>query len=64
MRQDVQFSVLVTNVPLPPKDTCITHLSDAEHKSALDKNWKEGKEFSKAEPSIICHDGESVQVII
>lgn len=61
MRQDVQFSVLITNVSLPEKDACITHVCDAEHKSALDKTWKEGREYSKVENSIICHDGESVQ---
>ena len=35
---------------------------DAEHKSAIDKSWKEGVDYFRVEPTLICHDGESVQV--
>lgn len=63
MRQDVMFSVLVTHVLLPIKESS-SHSCDLEYKSALDKNWKEGKEYSKVETPIVCHDGESVQVRI
>lgn len=61
MRQDVMFSVLIANVPLTIKE-CSSHIGDTEHKSVLDKNWKEGREYSKVEAPIVCHDGESVQV--
>lgn len=60
MLQDVVFSVLVTNLPITSKETsCI---GDSEHKCAIDKNWKEGKDYFKVESPIVCHDGESVQV--
>lgn len=36
-------------------------MSDGEHRSVLDKSWVEGRDFHKAEQSIICHDGESIQ---
>lgn len=61
MRQDVMFSVLITHIPLPTKESS-SYSSDSEHKSVLDKSWKEGKEYSKVETPIVCHDGESVQV--
>ena len=35
---------------------------DAEHRSVIDKNWKEGVDYFRVEPTLICHDGESVQV--
>ena len=35
---------------------------DLEHRSSLEKSWKEGADYVKVEPSIICHDGESIQV--
>lgn len=75
MRQDVVFSVLHTKVPLPMKETVHSptgtlqsfaeHMNplavDHEHRSAIDKHWKEGVDFFKMEPSIVCHDGESIQ---
>jgi hypothetical protein len=33
------------------------------HKSCFEKHWKENSDFFKVENSIICHDGESIQVI-
>lgn len=35
---------------------------DYEHRSAIDKHWKEGVDYFRMEPSVICHDGESIQV--
>ena len=35
---------------------------DAEHRSVIDKNWKEGVDYFRVEPPLTCHDGESVQV--
>ena len=37
---------------------------DPEHRSALEKSWKEGKDYFKVESPIICHDGESIQVTL
>ncbi|KAJ1531458.1 hypothetical protein ONE63_000136 [Megalurothrips usitatus] len=75
MRQDVIFSVLHTKVPLPLKETMHSptgtlhsfagHMNplaiDYEHRSAIDKHWKEGVDYFRMEPSVICHDGESIQ---
>ena len=41
--------------------------SDLEHnthKTCFEKHWKENKDFFKVENPIVCHDGESIQVII
>jgi len=32
-----------------------------EHKSVIDKAWREGVDYFKVENSIVCHDGESIQ---
>ena len=33
----------------------------SEHKSCIDKSWREGVDYFKVENSIVCHDGESIQ---
>lgn len=38
--------------------------TDPEHRSVIEKCWKEGQEYFKVEQSVICHDGESIQVSI
>lgn len=40
----------------------IQHMMDHEHKSVIEKTWKENQDYYKVEPTIICHDGESIQV--
>ena len=30
--------------------------------SCIEKGWREGVDFFKVESSIVCHDGESIQV--
>ena len=32
-----------------------------EHKSCIEKAWREGVDYFKVENSIVCHDGESIQ---
>lgn len=32
-----------------------------DHKSVIDKAWREGVDYFKVENSIVCHDGESIQ---
>ncbi len=32
------------------------------HKSCIEKHWKENVDYFKVENSIVCHDGESIQV--
>lgn len=36
--------------------------TDETHRSAIEKNWREGNEYFQVESSIVVHDGESVQV--
>ena len=33
-----------------------------EHKSCIEKCWREGVDYFKVETSIVCHEGESIQV--
>lgn len=35
----------------------------AHHKSWLEKHWKENVDFYRVEHPIVCHDGESIQVV-
>ncbi|XP_054289717.1 protein real-time isoform X2 [Macrosteles quadrilineatus] len=59
MRQDVTFSVLRTEKPLP-KDLS-PGSQDGETRSVIDKSWVEGEDWSRVEPLVTCHDGESIQ---
>ena len=36
--------------------------SDDLHRSVIEKGWREGHEYFRVEPQLICHDGESIQV--
>lgn len=36
--------------------------SDDQHRSVIEKTWREGHEYFRVEPQLICHDGESIQV--
>ena len=33
----------------------------ADHKTCIDRSWKESVDYFKVENSIVCHDGESIQ---
>jgi hypothetical protein len=35
---------------------------DPEHRSAIEKGWKEGQDYFRVETAVVCHDGESIQV--
>lgn len=67
MRQDIVFTVYRTSAPIHGKDLTggplhtIQHIMDHEHKSVIEKSWKENQDYYKMEPRIICHDGESIQ---
>ncbi|XP_066998063.2 SEC14-like protein 1 [Anabrus simplex] len=70
MRQDVMFTVFRTRVPVPPQNTSgplqtIQQMNplatDPEHRSAIEKCWKEGTDYFRVESPLICHDGESIQ---
>ena len=38
--------------------------SAIEQDVQLNKEWKEGPDCNKVEPTVICHDGESIQVFL
>ncbi|KAK8731825.1 hypothetical protein OTU49_007284 [Cherax quadricarinatus] len=72
MKNDVSFSVLRTKVPIthrpePQSPTGALGVIDAvmgsddQHRSVIDKTWREGYEYFRVEPQLICHDGESIQ---
>jgi len=73
LRHGVSFSVFRTktaipSVPCTPNGT-MQNIQNAmpensEHKSIIDKSWKEGHDYFRVESTTICHDGESVQVSI
>jgi len=74
IKSDVAFSVLRTKVPVTGREAPPAHTGafqvlenlnplaeDAEHRSVIEKSWKEGVDFFRVEPILLCHDGESVQ---
>ncbi|XP_069684497.1 SEC14-like protein 1 isoform X1 [Periplaneta americana] len=70
MRQDVMFTVFRTRIPVPAQSPTgalqtIQQMNplapDPEHRSAIEKGWKEGQDYFRMETPIICHDGESIQ---
>lgn len=65
LRHSVCFSVFRTkNTVSSPNGTLQPNqnLIENDHKSVIDKQWKEGHDYFRVEASIVCHDGESVQV--
>ncbi|GFG33633.1 hypothetical protein Cfor_03387, partial [Coptotermes formosanus] len=70
MKQDVMFTVYCTRAPVPAQSPSgalqtIQQMNplapDPEHRSAIEKGWKEGQDYFRVEAAIICHDGESIQ---
>ncbi|XP_071547892.1 SEC14-like protein 1 isoform X2 [Panulirus ornatus] len=72
MKNDVSFSVLRTKVPIthrpePQSPSGAMGVidavmgSDEQHRSIIEKTWREGHEYFRVEPQLICHDGESIQ---
>lgn len=72
MKSDVSFSVLRTKVPItnpkePQSPTGAMGVidavmgSDAQHKSVIEKTWREGHEYFGVESKAVFHDGESIQ---
>lgn len=72
MKSDVTFSVLRTKVPItnrqePHSPTGAMGVIDAvigtddQHRSVIEKTWREGHEYFRVEPQLVCHDGESIQ---
>lgn len=57
LRNGVCFSIFRTKNPLTTSGS-----ENTEHKSVIEKSWKEGHDFFRVETSTVCHDGESVQV--
>uniref|UniRef100_A0A6A7FYP6 SEC14-like protein 5 n=2 Tax=Hirondellea gigas TaxID=1518452 RepID=A0A6A7FYP6_9CRUS len=74
LKSDVTFNVIRTKVPLANKTDVQqsggSHAAEVtkgvsagvdERGSVLEKSWKEGEAFFRMEPSLLCHDGESIQ---
>ncbi|KAK7085916.1 hypothetical protein SK128_015886, partial [Halocaridina rubra] len=72
MKCDVLFSVLRTKVPIthrpePQSPSGAMGVidavmgSDEQHRSVIEKTWREGYEYFRVEPQLVCHDGESIQ---
>lgn len=69
MKSDVTFSVLRTKVAIAKKAdiqsaggaNATVSSSNDDKGSVIDKSWTEGTEYFAVEPSLVCHDGESIQ---
>ncbi|XP_035439827.1 protein real-time isoform X1 [Spodoptera frugiperda] len=65
LRHDIAFTVYRSDHELshPPADTTALCVGGGdEAKSVLDqKGWREGEHFHRVEPTLVCHDGESIQ---
>ncbi|CAK1580667.1 unnamed protein product [Parnassius mnemosyne] len=58
LRHDIAFTVLHTHLDLPPPDESAT---GGAAQSVVAASWREGSHFRRAEPTLLCHDGESIQ---
>jgi len=54
---DSKTTTVVSSSSEPTTNTAAVN----EHKSVIDKAWREGVDYFKVENSIVCHDGESIQ---
>lgn len=65
LRHDIAFTVYRTEHELshPPADTSALCVGGGdEARSVLEqKGWREGEHFHRVEPTLACHDGESIQ---
>ena len=65
MKSDVTFSVLRTKVPVTNRTDLHPSAGASavgeDKGSVIEKSWKEGTEYFRIEPSLLCHDGESIQ---
>lgn len=65
MRHNVIFTVLheknTGNIDTEKAATSEVSTSDFDEKETSLKEWKEGVNCVKVEPSVVCHDGESIQ---
>lgn len=66
LRHGVSFCVYCTKNVIPASSTPATPTGAniIEHRSVIEKSWKEGKDFFIVEPNVVCFDGESIQVSI
>ncbi|KAJ8722336.1 hypothetical protein PYW08_004738 [Mythimna loreyi] len=65
LRHDIAFTVYRSEHELshPPADTSALCVGGGdEARSVLEqKGWREGEHFHRVEPTLVCHDGESIQ---
>ncbi|XP_045490772.1 protein real-time [Pieris rapae] len=69
LRHDISFTVFRTDCELEQPDqtdhaaaVCVGGTALEEGKSLLEaQGWREGEQYHRVEPALICHDGESIQ---
>ncbi|XP_012261894.2 protein real-time isoform X2 [Athalia rosae] len=59
MRHNVTFTVLRKTKHSMSDDVGVS--TNGDHEASVPKEWKEGVDCVKVEPSVLCHDGESIQ---
>ncbi|XP_034832335.1 protein real-time [Maniola hyperantus] len=66
LRHDIAFTVYRSDRQLDLPDhaaaDCVGGASAEEHRSVLERcGWREGEHYHRVEPTLVCHDGESIQ---
>ncbi|XP_068633435.1 protein real-time [Battus philenor] len=67
LRHDIAFTVFHTTLDVPAQDhaTALCVGGGDEPRSLLQqleaRGWREGQQYSRVEPTLVCHDGESIQ---
>ncbi|CAH2048909.1 unnamed protein product, partial [Iphiclides podalirius] len=67
LRHDIAFTVFHTALEMPEPESCATALcaSGGEPRAVLpaleQRGWREGRHYQRVEPTLVCHDGESIQ---
>ncbi|CAH2244599.1 jg11714 [Pararge aegeria aegeria] len=66
LRHDISFTVYRSDRALDHPDRaaadCVGGVSAEETRSVLDGcGWREGEHYHRVEPTLVCHDGESIQ---
>ncbi|CAG4982622.1 unnamed protein product [Colias eurytheme] len=69
LRHDISFAVFRTQHEIDVPDTtdhaaavCVGGSAVEEGRSVLAaREWREGEHYHRAEPTLVCHDGESIQ---
>ncbi|KAL0882807.1 hypothetical protein ABMA27_016353 [Loxostege sticticalis] len=61
LRHDISFTVFRTAEELQPDDDSTGGAAEECRSLVERRGWKEGQHYHRVEPTLVCHDGESVQ---